>query len=94
MTKIEAERKLKKLEDSSPKWFCPSINGICTKACINFIDPFIANIKGNKIAAVEENDFEIMGFVCGNAQFLGHASILYCPNCDSEILMGRDGGHS
>jgi hypothetical protein len=94
MTKNEAEIKLKELEDSSPKWFCPAINGICTKACVNFIGPFMENIKGKKITAVEENDFEVMGFVCGNAQFLGHSSVLYCPNCGSEILMGRDGRHN
>ena len=93
MTKIEAEKELAELEGTSPKWFCPAINGICTKACINFIAPFITNIKGNRIASVEKDDFEVMGFVCGNAEFIGHASVMYCPGCGYEILVGRDGGY-
>jgi len=92
MTKIEAEMELKKLEDDSPKWFCPAINNTCTRACINFIEPFISNIDGKTITAVEDEEFEVIGFVCGNASFLGHASVMYCPSCGSEIISGRDGG--
>jgi len=89
MTKIEVEKEIKRLNSVDPEWFCPLLNATCRKDCINFTKPFIFNIDGKTINDVKEDSFEVAGFVCSNAQYLGHLSVIYCHNCGAEIIAGR-----
>ena len=89
MTKIEAKKELEKLRQKRPTWFCPLIKDTCVKNCINFIRPFIIDNGKNNINDVNADIFEVVGFVCSNAEFIGHTSIIVCDKCGAEIFVGK-----
>lgn len=41
MTRKEAEAEARELNKREPQWFCPLINGLCNKACVNFMPAFV-----------------------------------------------------
>ena len=89
MTKIEAEAEVERLQKRQPKWFCPLIKDTCTKTCVNFVKPVIINRNGNSLTSVDEDEWDVAGYICANAMYIGNSSVVYCGNCGTEILMGR-----
>lgn len=83
MTRKEAEKQAKELNETDPKWFCPLINGMCRKDCINFVLAFVdsPNISPMGIHDAKDDSFGVEGYVCSNAQFIGNSINI----CDDDI---------
>jgi hypothetical protein len=74
MTRIEAEAEAKELNKVDPKWFCPLINAMCRKDCINFVAGYVQEIERKSkgmLHDIADDNFEVSGFVCSNAAFIG-----------------------
>jgi hypothetical protein len=79
MTKKEAEKDAKDLNSRDPQWFCPMINAMCRKDCVNFVSAFVeSNVKTTNgkrksltLHTVDDEDFYVEGFCCSNAAFIG-----------------------
>ena len=77
MTRQEAEVESKELNNVDPKWFCPLINGICKSDCINFIPAYVEEIErksNGMLHDAKDDNFQVVGYVCSNAMFLGPMS--------------------
>ena len=75
MTRKEAEIAAKKLNEREPQWFCPLINAQCKKDCINFMLAFVesANKESNgMLHDAKDDSFDVEGFICSNAMFIGN----------------------
>jgi len=82
MTRKEADEEAKRInEESKPSWFCPMINDICRKDCVNFMPAFSESTdrasngkrKSVTLHKVDDDAFTVEGFVCTNAMFIGDA---------------------
>jgi len=73
MTRAEAEKLVDERNQQDPDWFCPLINGDCTKRCVNFSNAFVTSRTEGKgmLHDIKDTDFEVLGFVCTNHQFTG-----------------------
>ena len=74
MTRQEAEKLAGDLNKKEPQWFCPLINGVCRKDCINFILAFVDSKNEEPrgmLHDVKDEDFVVNGDVCSNGMFLG-----------------------
>lgn len=76
MTRQEAEKLAKELNETDPKWFCPLIKEDCNKRCINFISAFVSQDTDPKerkgfIHNIDDKDFYVDGFVCSAYIFTG-----------------------
>lgn len=74
MTRQEAEKEAKKLNEVDPQWFCPLINNMCRKDCVNFILAYVKNENEeatNMLHDTKDDDFTVEGFVCSNPMFIG-----------------------
>ena len=78
MTRKEAEAEAKELNAVDPKWFCPLINALCRKDCVNFMPAFVESDERDKngkrksvsLHTVDDEDFYVDGFSCTNAMFI------------------------
>lgn len=78
MTRQEAEKLAKELNEKKPTWFCPLIKEVCRADCVNFIPAFVksTNEESNgMLHDIKDNDFEVEGYVCSNAMFAGGPAI-------------------
>jgi len=81
MTKIEAEKEVRKLHKKGPSWFCPLIREKCRTDCINYCKAFVYNENGKQsgnLIDIKRDDFQIQTPFCSNAMFIETA--LECPN--------------
>lgn len=80
MTRQEAEKEAKKLNEVDPQWFCPLINSMCRKDCVNFILAYVTSVnkKTNMLHNAKDDDFTVEGFVCSNAMFITPDGMLSC----------------
>ena len=73
MTRKEAEQLAKDLNATNPKWFCPLINNMCRKDCVNFVPAMVEEVEKkntNFLHDVNDNNFTTTGFCCSNAMFI------------------------
>ena len=73
MTRIEAEKLAKELNEKDPQWFCPLIKDNCRSDCVNFMSAFVTEKEPKKgmLHDVKDDNFEVDGFVCTCASFIG-----------------------
>jgi len=74
MTRKEAEKLAKGINEKEPQWFCPLIPGPCNKLCVNFMLAFVESKNEEPkgmLHDVKDEDFFVEGFVCSNSQFIG-----------------------
>ena len=84
MTRTDADKDAKKLNETTPKWWCPLIKEDCRKDCINFTPAFVQEIENRSkgmLHDINDDNFEVEGFVCSNAMFI------------SDFIMPECGGH-
>jgi len=75
MTRKDAEIDAKELNKVDPKWFCPLIVSMCRKDCINFVPAYVQEIEhksNGMLHDINDNNFEVVGHVCSNYQFIGN----------------------
>lgn len=78
MTRQEAEEKIKEINETELKWFCPMINAQCNRMCINYEKPYLYHPemdRGLFDAKAHTQGYYIEGNVCTNAMFIVHMSI-------------------
>ena len=74
MTRQEAEKEARLLNEKDPQWFCPLINNTCRKDCINFVLAFVESKNEEPkgmLHDVKDEDFFVDGYVCSCYQFTG-----------------------
>lgn len=83
MMRKEAEKQMRELNETEPKWFCPMINAMCRKDCINFVLAYVDSPKISPMGIhdVKNDSFDVEGFQCSNAMFIGTSVNI----CDDEI---------
>lgn len=64
MTRKEAEKKAHEINmDSNPPWFCPLINAMCRKDCVNFISAFVETTEESEskgfLHDINANNFKV-----------------------------------
>ena len=76
MTRKEAEKLAKDINEKEPQWFCPLIPGPCRVDCINFMLAFVISKNEEPkgmLHDVKDEDFVVNGFVCSNSMFIGNS---------------------
>ena len=79
MTRAEAEKEAKELNEREPQWTCPLIQGPCDKTCVNFFPAYVESSgescngkrKSVTLHKVDDDDFYVDGWACSNYMFLG-----------------------
>ena len=74
MTRKEAEKLAKDLNEKDPTWFCPLWRDMCRKDCVNFVLAFVESRSEEPkgmLHDVKDEDFFVEGFVCSNSMFIG-----------------------
>ncbi len=74
MTRKEAEKAAKEINEKVPQWTCPIPHDrVCRKDCVNFILALVINKNEEQkgmLHDVEDEDFIVEGFVCSNPMFI------------------------
>ena len=79
MTRVEAEKEAKELNDRDPQWSCPLWRDMCHKDCVNFYPAIVESNsdscngkrKSVTLHKVDDDDFYVDGWACSNYMFLG-----------------------
>jgi len=80
MTRKEAEKQAHEINtEAHPPWFCPLINAMCRKDCVNFVSAFVEKDETNEnkgfLHDINDDSFKVDGFRCSNAMFINPESV-------------------
>lgn len=87
MTRKEAEKLVKELNETPPKWFCPLIKDMCRSDCVNFVPASVDEIEKKNtgfLHDVKDDNFTTGGYFCSNAMFICSPSVALC-DCENEL---------
>lgn len=76
MTRKEAEKLAKDINEKEPQWSCPLWRDMCRKDCVNFFLAFVVSKNEEQkgmLHDVKDEDFFVEGPVCSNNMFIGNS---------------------